>query len=287
MNVMRQNPTQANGDPTSRLPSDRSLLTLKSSTGSATTATEKSKRLPLSRTVSDDKKRKDKGKDKELISDDLTQMMNRASNYMTLAFVKIPSLVLCLSYKGQGKRNIEDVRDLVFRLPTLEYRNKTWSNLDLALQLKKDVIRALIGHAGAIVGNKFQSHKPSRQQASRLRDAVSRNLFSSPFHSTAPETGPEEWQEKQSDSESLNSSFRNSIRPQSARPASSAMSRSVYTTPSIGGSDDDSFDDNGEERPATEHSTHRLSGQTAASHAAPANGNKSEVSPTSITNRNL
>jgi hypothetical protein len=280
MNVMRQNPGQTNFDPMSRLPSDRSLLTLKSGTGSATSAAEKTKRLPLHRTVSDDKKRKDKGKDKELISDDLTQMMNRASNYMTLAFVKIPSIVLCLSYKGQGKRNIEDVRDLVFRLPTLEYRNKTWSNLDLALQLKKDVIRALIGHAGAIVGNKFQSHKPSRQQASRLRDAVGRNLFTSPFHSAPPGAGPEEWQEKQSDTESLNSSFRDSIRPQSARPTSSAMGRSVYTTPSIGGSDENSVYDNGEERPATEHSTHRLSNQTAASHAAPANGNKSEVSPT-------
>ncbi|KAK1077900.1 Protein SABRE [Friedmanniomyces endolithicus] len=55
-------------------------------------------------------------------------------------------------------------------MPTLEYRNKTWSNLDLALQIKKDVIRALISHAGAIVSNKFSHHKPSRQQQSRLRE---------------------------------------------------------------------------------------------------------------------
>ena len=39
-------------------------------------------------------------------------MMSRASNYMTLAYVKIPSVVLCLSYKGKGERNIEDVHDL-------------------------------------------------------------------------------------------------------------------------------------------------------------------------------
>lgn len=103
-------------------------------------------------------------------SDDLTQMMNRASNYMTLAYVKIPSMVLCLSYKGKGQRNFEDVHDLVFKMPTLEYRNKTWSNLDLALQLKKDVIRALIGHAGAIVGNKFsRGGRPGRKEQSRLR----------------------------------------------------------------------------------------------------------------------
>jgi hypothetical protein len=88
---------------------------------------------------------------------------------MTLAYVKIPSMVLCLSYKGKGQHNMEDVHDLVFRMPILEYRNKTWSNLDLALQLKKDVIRALISHAGAIVGNKFSHHRPTKQQQSRLR----------------------------------------------------------------------------------------------------------------------
>ena len=72
---------------------------------------------------------------------------------MTLAHVKLTSVVLCLSYKGKGERNIEDVHDFVFRLPEIEYRNKTWSNLDLALALKKDVIRALISHTGAIIGN--------------------------------------------------------------------------------------------------------------------------------------
>lgn len=110
-------------------------------------------------------------KEKEPPSDDLTQMMSRASNYMTLAFFKIPSTVLCLSYKGRGQRNLEDVHDLVFRLPTFEYRNKTWSNLDLALQIKKDMIKALISHTGAIISNKFNHHRPTRQQAqSRLKE---------------------------------------------------------------------------------------------------------------------
>jgi hypothetical protein len=112
----------------------------------------------------------DRKANKKERSDDITQMMNRASNYMTLAYVKIPSMVLCLSYKGKGQRNFEDVHDLVFKMPTLEYRNKTWSNLDLALQLKKDVIRALISHAGAIVGNKFsRGGRPSKSVQTRLR----------------------------------------------------------------------------------------------------------------------
>ena len=132
---------------------------------SALNGSEKQKRFGLPRSMS-----KEKMADKDKPSDDLTQMMTRASNFMTLAYVKIPSVVLCLSYKGKGDRNIEDVHNFVFRMPVLEYRNKTWSNLDLALRLKKDVIRALISHTGAIIGNKFSQQRPTKNQASRLRD---------------------------------------------------------------------------------------------------------------------
>jgi hypothetical protein len=144
-----------------------------SSTASAMTHAESdrtTKRFALYRTGTNRPSTGDRKVDKKERSDDITQMMDRASNYMTLAYVKIPSMVLCLSYKGKGQRNFEDVHDLVFRMPTLEYRNKTWSNLDLALQLKKDVIRALISHAGAIVGNKFsRAGRPGRKEQSRLR----------------------------------------------------------------------------------------------------------------------
>jgi len=131
-------------------------------------APEKHKRYGLKRSISQPTARDKKEKDKA--SDDLSQMLSRASNYMTLAYVKIPSVILCLSYKGKGERNIEDVHNFVFRMPVLEYRNKTWSNLDLALRLKKDVIRALISHTGAIIGNKFSHHRPNKHQQSRLRE---------------------------------------------------------------------------------------------------------------------
>ncbi|KAK5664327.1 hypothetical protein OQA88_548 [Cercophora sp. LCS_1] len=114
-------------------------------------------------------------------SDDLTKMIDRASSFMTFAYIKMPSVVLCLSYKGKGDRNIEDVHDFVFRLPTIEYRNKTWSNLDLALALKGRVIKALISHTGAIIGNKFSKHRPSTAQQSKLRElATSSVLLATP-----------------------------------------------------------------------------------------------------------
>jgi hypothetical protein len=111
-------------------------------------------------------------------SDDLNEMLSRASKYMTIAHVKIPSMVLCLSYKGKGQRNIvTDVHDLVFRMPTLEYRNKTWSNLDLFMQLKKEIMHALFSHAGAIVGNKFTHLRTSKLQQGRLRELANSSIL--------------------------------------------------------------------------------------------------------------
>jgi len=185
--------------------------------------TEKTKRFTTSRHSGESKRKAEKR------GDDLTEMMNRASNYMTLAFVKIPSMVLCLSYKGKGHRNIEDVHNLVFRMPTLEYRNKTWSNLDLALQLKKDVIKALISHAGAIVGNKFSNHKPSRQQISRLREIANMSTLLKDSSSAHLSSGSASTRESEPE-------YPNG-RPSTASARPSTLSRSVSfnSTPSISG----------------------------------------------------
>jgi Golgi-body localisation protein domain/RNA pol II promoter Fmp27 protein domain len=142
---------------------DRSSTSL-----SAMNSEESRRKFGLPRSSSKDRRDKEK---KDKASDELSQMMARANNYMTLAHIKLDSVVICLSYKGKGDRNLEDLHDFVFRMPVLEYRNKTWSNLDLALRLKKDFIRALISHTGAIIGNKFH-HRPHRQQT-RLRGAAS------------------------------------------------------------------------------------------------------------------
>jgi hypothetical protein len=165
-----------------------SVESLQSSTGSRPTIGRSStvNSLQDAQSINSESKSKRFGihrngnKKKEQPSDDLTKMMSRASEYMTLAYVKIPSVVLCLSYKGKGERNIEDVHDFVFRLPEIEYRNKTWSNLDLALALKKDVIRALISHTGAIIGNKFSKHRPSTAQQNRLRELATSSMVLAP-----------------------------------------------------------------------------------------------------------
>ena len=114
---------------------------------------------------------------KEENHDDLSQMLKRASDYMTYAYVKIPSVILCLSYKGKDERNITDVHNFVFRMPVLEYRNKTWSNIDLVNQLKKDVVRALVSHTGAIIGNKIAHHRPGKSKQHRLRELANNSTL--------------------------------------------------------------------------------------------------------------
>lgn len=216
--------SQANLSPAmARSPSERSINTMRSDQNADA---DKSKRFAVSRRSSEDKKR---GEER---SDDLTEMMNRASSYMTLAFVKIPGVVLCLSYKGKGHRNIEDVHDLVFRMPTLEYRNKTWSNLDLALQLKKDVIRALISHAGAIVGNKFSNHKPTRQQVSKLREIANMSTLLKDNHS-----GQLSVSDGNHDHDAEIANGRPSTA--SARPSTLSRSVSFNSTPSLSGEEVD------------------------------------------------
>ncbi|KAI1406601.1 mitochondrial protein from FMP27-domain-containing protein [Hypoxylon fuscum] len=176
-------------------------------------------------------------------SDDLTKMITRASNYMTFAYIKMPSVVLCLSYKGRGERNIEDVHDFVFRLPTIEYRNKTWSNLDLALNLKSRVIKALISHTGAIIGNKLSKHRPNTAQQNKLRElATSSVLLATPSMSNSGDnsddssslygTSPVDY--SRSPPRSIRSAHSSIPVPQrsNSRSSSIASSRSYTRTPS-------------------------------------------------------
>jgi hypothetical protein len=171
------------GNPVSSRPSSVRSVGSTNSVQTTNEAERTAKRFALYRTGTGLTEKRPSKKEKEARSDDLTEMMSRASEFMTVAYFKVPSMVLCLSYKGKSQRNFEDVHDLVFRMPTIEYRNKTWSNLDLVTQLKKDVFKALVSHAGAIVGNKISHHRPSAKAQSRLRQIAN----SSTMLTTSPD----------------------------------------------------------------------------------------------------
>ena len=105
---------------------------------------------------------------KEASADDLTAMLSRASQNMSLVYVKVPSVVLALSYKGAKAKNFTDVTDFVFKMPTIEYRNKTWSYLDLAEHLKREVIKAVLAHTGSLLRDKITHRRSARRHQPTL-----------------------------------------------------------------------------------------------------------------------
>lgn len=155
-------------------PPVRSSTTRSFKDGRDATAAEPRRRFGIrSRTV-----------DEKTQSDDLSKMIDRASNYMTFACIKMPAVVLCLSYKGKDQRNFEDVHNFVFKMPAIEWQNKTWSNMDLVLAVKKAVVKALISHTGAIIGNKFSKHRPNAEQRNRLRELANSSVLIPPSTSS-------------------------------------------------------------------------------------------------------
>ncbi|KAL1916065.1 uncharacterized protein VTP21DRAFT_6069 [Calcarisporiella thermophila] len=97
--------------------------------------------------------------------DELHLMKTRASQNRTFIYIKVPEATHCLSYQGAKTKNIEDFKDFVFRMPTFEYQNKTWTWLEFMVQLKKDIMGTVIAHAAALMKEKIlpRRHKYIRR----------------------------------------------------------------------------------------------------------------------------
>ncbi|CAG8444824.1 5579_t:CDS:2 [Ambispora gerdemannii] len=96
-------------------------------------------------------------------SDELALMKTRASQNKTFIYIKIPGVRHNFSYQGAKEKNIEDLYDFVFELPTLEYQNRTWSWFDLLDHLKRDILKTILLHTGALVREKLLSSRRGRQ----------------------------------------------------------------------------------------------------------------------------
>ena len=107
-------------------------------------------------------------------SDELSEMINRASKYLSIVQIRIMATVLCISFKGEGVKNILDLHEFRLNLPEIEYENKTWSNMDLVLHLKRDVTKILLNHTGGLIGNKLKKHrkKKTTQKLNQLTNYV-------------------------------------------------------------------------------------------------------------------
>ncbi|XP_078679801.1 bridge-like lipid transfer protein family member 2 isoform X2 [Branchiostoma floridae x Branchiostoma belcheri] len=79
--------------------------------------------------------------------DDIEKMKERAARNNTFLYIKIPQVPLCVSYKGQKDKNIEDVHNFTLLVPMLEYHNLTLTWLDFLMILKKEYKNALLSQA--------------------------------------------------------------------------------------------------------------------------------------------
>lgn len=159
-------------------PDDASQASRESDVGS--TSHPNSSSVSINRVMSGNvvKSQKADTKKKTGSSDDLTAMLTRANKNMSLVYVKVPSVVLALSYKGAKAKNFTDVTDFVFKMPTIEYRNKTWSYLDLAEHLKREVIKAVLSHTGSLLRDKITHRRSAkRHQPSLARQLTSYRTF--------------------------------------------------------------------------------------------------------------
>lgn len=91
--------------------------------------------------------------------DDLNVIMNRSSKFIAIEELHVHKVRLCISFKAPKHLNIIDVHNLQLAIPSIYYKNKIWSGHDLAVHLKKDVIRVVLNHSGKILGNKFKQRK--------------------------------------------------------------------------------------------------------------------------------
>ena len=78
-------------------------------------------------------------------SDNIEKMRRRAQKNHSFVYIKIPEVPIRISYKGN--KGIDDFHNVSLIIPTLEYHNRTWTWLDLLMELKKDSRRVLLSQA--------------------------------------------------------------------------------------------------------------------------------------------
>lgn len=133
----------------------RSMFSFKSKEGSSINGSSNE----LTKSVTSD----DDGEDDD--DEEMEEMIRRASNYLSIVSFKFKSCVISVTYRGHGSKRLINVTDFAFTLPEMTFLNQTWTLLDLTMEIKKLVIKALLSHTGSIIGNKLAKHRRKRIEA--------------------------------------------------------------------------------------------------------------------------
>ncbi|GAA6011720.1 hypothetical protein JCM10207_004222 [Rhodosporidiobolus poonsookiae] len=85
---------------------------------------------------------------------DADEMRRRASSNRTFIFVDITSTVLCLTYRSEkeDKSSLPNIYNITYKTPSIQYRSKTWSFLELLDQIKRDALKSVWQQKGQLIG---------------------------------------------------------------------------------------------------------------------------------------
>ncbi|KAL7018475.1 hypothetical protein ACKWTF_010768 [Chironomus riparius] len=89
--------------------------------------------------------------------DDAEIMRERAKQNKLFSYIKIPQVIVRLSYKGSKEKNLEDITNVCLTVPNLEYHNVTWTWLDLWLAMKNDSRKVLLSQ---VISQKLKMKSP-------------------------------------------------------------------------------------------------------------------------------
>nr|KAG5698428.1 hypothetical protein BaRGS_006623 [Batillaria attramentaria] len=108
-------------------------------------------------------------------ADEIHKMRERAAKNNTFLYVKVPEVQARVSYKGEKEKNIEDVHDFSFVLPTMEYHNCIWTWFDFFIVMKNMAKRVVLSQARFFEntqpnGFKFGAIKQKLHMRSRLTE---------------------------------------------------------------------------------------------------------------------
>ncbi|KAI8978602.1 golgi-body localization protein domain-containing protein [Pilobolus umbonatus] len=109
------------------------------------------------------KKEKKMADEKRMKTDELSLMKRRSSTNKTFISIHIHGATHCLSLQGPTDKSLYNIYNLPFKLPNIEYKNVTWSTVEIVEAVQKEFIRAIIRQSPSIFKSKVLGNRRTRK----------------------------------------------------------------------------------------------------------------------------
>jgi len=98
-----------------------------------------------------------------------SEMIQRASTYVSFVHMLVDAVTVCLSYKGDGEYSLTNLYDLEFQLPRLEYRHTLGTYGDMTDLLRRDLIRIAWNHRNTLIKGVISTNARKHQALKKTR----------------------------------------------------------------------------------------------------------------------